>query len=44
MVSDPADRAGAVLDIDLGAIAANWRQLRDRVKPGTETADEDSEA
>jgi alanine racemase len=27
-----------VLEIDLGAIAANWRRLRDRVKPGTETA------
>jgi len=27
-----------VLEIDLAAIAANWRRLRDRVKPGTETA------
>ena len=26
---DPARRAGAVLSIDLGAIAANWRGLRD---------------
>ena len=26
---DPARRAGAILSIDLGAIAANWRGLRD---------------
>jgi alanine racemase len=27
MICDPASRAGAVLEIDLGAIVANWRQL-----------------
>ena len=27
MATDPVDRAGAVLDIDLGAIVANWRLL-----------------
>lgn len=31
--SDPAQRAGAVLTIDLGAVVANWRSLRDRVAP-----------
>lgn len=31
--SDPASRAGAVLEIDLGAIIANWRFLRGRVAP-----------
>src|SRR4051812_34633125 len=30
--SDPT-RAGAVLEIDLGALVANWRLLRDRVAP-----------
>ncbi|HEY0522068.1 MAG TPA: alanine racemase [Stellaceae bacterium] len=29
-MSGAADRAGAVLEIDLGAVAANWRMLRDR--------------
>jgi alanine racemase len=38
MVSDPADRAGAVLDIDLGAIAANWRLLAARVATAKCTA------
>ena len=33
-----ADRAGAVLTIDLGAIADNYRQLRDRVAPAAECA------
>src|SRR5437660_1276019 len=27
MTSDPANRAGAILDIDLGAIVDNWRLL-----------------
>ncbi len=31
--SDPAGVAGAVLTIDLDAVAANWRLLRDRVGP-----------
>ncbi len=31
--SDPAERAGAMLTIDLDAVAANWRLLRDRVGP-----------
>jgi alanine racemase len=33
MTSDPAARAGAVLEIDLGAVVANWRQLAGRVAP-----------
>jgi alanine racemase len=33
MPSDPASRAGAVLDIDLGAIVANWRTLAARAAP-----------
>jgi len=33
MSSDPASRAGAVLDIDLGAIVANWRLLAARTTP-----------
>lgn len=33
MSSDPASRAGAVLDIDLGAIVANWRLLAARAAP-----------
>jgi alanine racemase len=33
MKSDPADRAGGILDIDLGAIVANWRLLAERVVP-----------
>ncbi|MGQ9370774.1 alanine racemase [Azospirillum sp. ST 5-10] len=32
-MSDPIGRAGAVLTIDLDAVVANWRQLRDRVAP-----------
>lgn len=32
-LSDPLARAGAVLTIDLGAVVANWTQLRDRVAP-----------
>ena len=35
MASDPADRAGAILEIDLAAIAENWRQLARRVDPAT---------
>jgi alanine racemase len=31
---DSASRAGAVLDIDLGAIVANWRLLAERAAPG----------
>jgi alanine racemase len=34
MASDPADRAGAILEIDLGGIVANWRLLARRVRPG----------
>src|ERR1700686_2333275 len=33
MSSDPAARAGAVLDIDLGAIVANWRLLAGKGAP-----------
>jgi alanine racemase len=33
MSSDPALRAGAVLDIDLGGIVANWRLLTQRAAP-----------
>jgi alanine racemase len=33
MSSDPASRAGAVLDIDLGGILANWRLLAQRAAP-----------
>ncbi|HEY1798800.1 MAG TPA: alanine racemase [Stellaceae bacterium] len=33
MPTDPATRAGAVLEIDLGAIVANWRLLAARVAP-----------
>ncbi|HWB49601.1 MAG TPA: alanine racemase [Stellaceae bacterium] len=33
MTSDPAARAGAILDIDLGAIVANWRLLAAQVAP-----------
>ena len=33
MASDPADRAGAVLEIDLAGIVANWRLLAERVEP-----------
>ncbi|WP_142848699.1 alanine racemase [Telmatospirillum sp. J64-1] len=34
----PAARASALLTIDVGAVAANWRQLRDRLGPGKECA------
>ena len=33
--SDPASRAGAVLEIDLGAVAANWRLLAEKATPAT---------
>ena len=33
MASDPASRAGAILEIDLAAIAANWRLLAQIVEP-----------
>src|SRR5689334_1255320 len=33
MSCDPASRAGAVLEIDLGAVAANWRLLAGRAAP-----------
>ncbi|HTT79824.1 MAG TPA: alanine racemase [Stellaceae bacterium] len=32
-MSDPAARAGAILDIDLGAIVANWRLLAQMAAP-----------
>ena len=35
MSCDPASRAGAVLDIDLGAVAANWRLLAERAAPAS---------
>jgi alanine racemase len=35
MSSDPAKRAGAILDIDLGAIVANWRLLAKKVAPAS---------
>jgi alanine racemase len=38
MASDPADRASAVLEIDLGGIIANWRLLAARVEPAGCTA------
>jgi alanine racemase len=33
MTGNPADRAGAILEIDLAGIAANWRLLARRVEP-----------
>jgi alanine racemase len=33
MISDPASRAGAILDIDLGGIVENWRLLAGRAAP-----------
>src|ERR1041385_1853928 len=33
MSSDPAARAGALLEIDLGAIVANWRLLAEHAAP-----------
>ena len=35
MVCDPARRAGAILEIDLAGIAANWRLLARQVEPAT---------
>jgi alanine racemase len=35
MVSDPANRAGAVLEINLAGIAENWRLLSQIVEPAT---------
>ena len=34
MTSDPASRAGAILEIDLGGIVANWRLLARQAAPG----------
>lgn len=33
--SDSASRAGAVLEIDLGAVVANWRLLAEKASPAT---------
>src|SRR6267154_6369049 len=33
MSSDPASRAGAILEIDLGGIVANWRLLAEKAAP-----------
>ncbi len=33
MASDPAHRAGAILEVDLAGIAANWRLLARRIEP-----------
>src|SRR3954464_8862463 len=33
MTSDPAARAGAILEIDLGAVVANWRLLAAKAAP-----------
>jgi len=33
MACDPENRAGAILEIDLAGIVANWRSLADRVRP-----------
>ena len=33
MTSDPAARAGAILEIDLGAVVANWRVLAAKAAP-----------
>jgi alanine racemase len=33
MANDPANRTGAVLEIDLSGIAENWRLLRDKAAP-----------
>src|SRR3954453_15115215 len=35
MSCDPGARAGAVLEIDLGAVAANWRRLAERAAPAS---------
>src|SRR5215469_215900 len=34
MTGEPADRASAILEIDLAGIAANWRFLANKVQPG----------
>src|SRR2546429_4618426 len=33
MSSDPASRTGAILEIDLGSIVANWRLLGQKAAP-----------
>ena len=33
MSGDPAERAGAILEIDLAAVSANWRALREHAAP-----------
>ncbi len=33
MTSDPASRAGAILEVDLGGIVANWRLLAEKAAP-----------
>src|SRR5438874_5312385 len=38
MTGNPADRAGAILEVDLAGIAANWRLLARRVEPAECTA------
>jgi alanine racemase len=38
MTPDPASRAGAILEIDLGAVVANWRTLAAKAAPATCTA------
>ena len=38
MTSDPASRAGAILEINLGAVAANWRTLAENAAPAVCTA------
>jgi alanine racemase len=35
MASDPAQRAGAILEIDLAGIASNWRLLAQRAEPAS---------
>ena len=35
MPADPATRAGAILEIDLGAVVANWRLLAAKAAPAT---------
>jgi alanine racemase len=37
-IIEPFATGGSVLDVDLGALAANWRILRDRHGPGRDTA------
>src|SRR5437763_5336750 len=38
MSSDPASRPGAILEIDLGAIVANWRLLAQKAAPAAGAA------